>query len=326
MSEELWYVKLPNGDVHRVSLDQLDSAFQAGHIDESTMVLAAGASTWTKLGDLAGLDEQPEQPAEAAPAYASESIRQSEAAAGYVPQIQAPAYVPQAQAPAYAAHTQTLAYVPQLKAPSYVPQSQAAPVSSAYPSPAVAYAVPAQAPRAVASFAPVPVVANSLRPMSFDLGDDLDMPLPPSRKGRFVAAIVGLAAIAGGIGFAAQRINLPSGGSDIASMAAAAAIAPPPATPEPLPAPASEPVVAPPAAAPIANAALPAAAAGGSPLNPQFTTRFNEDTKAKLVAADKTHEAKAKTRHGAGHAAPRSKSNSTFTTGGNKFDPLNSSI
>src|SRR5512135_929684 len=58
MSEELWYVKLANGDVHRVTLDQLDGAFQAGHIDESTMVLAAGGSTWTKLGDLAGLDDE----------------------------------------------------------------------------------------------------------------------------------------------------------------------------------------------------------------------------------------------------------------------------
>ena len=66
MGEELWYVKLANGDVHRVTIDQLDGAFQAGHIDESTMVLAAGASQWTKLGDIAGLDD--ESASEARPA------------------------------------------------------------------------------------------------------------------------------------------------------------------------------------------------------------------------------------------------------------------
>ena len=55
--ENLWYVKTPDGDVHRVTLDQLDEAFQAGRIDENVMVLAAGAQKWAKLSALAGLDE-----------------------------------------------------------------------------------------------------------------------------------------------------------------------------------------------------------------------------------------------------------------------------
>jgi hypothetical protein len=55
--ENLWYVKTPDGDVHRVTLDQLDDAFQAGRIDENVMVLAAGATKWAKLSELAGLDE-----------------------------------------------------------------------------------------------------------------------------------------------------------------------------------------------------------------------------------------------------------------------------
>ena len=71
MGEELWYVKLPNGDVHRVTIDQLDGAFQAGHIDESTMVLAAGASQWTKLGDIAGLDEESAPDPQPAPEQAA---------------------------------------------------------------------------------------------------------------------------------------------------------------------------------------------------------------------------------------------------------------
>jgi hypothetical protein len=56
-SSELWYVQLSDGDVHRVTLHQLDEGFQAGHIDASTMVLSAGATSWTKLGELAGMDD-----------------------------------------------------------------------------------------------------------------------------------------------------------------------------------------------------------------------------------------------------------------------------
>jgi hypothetical protein len=58
-SGDLWYVKLGSGDVHKVTLDQLDEAFQAGHVDENTMVLAANGTRWMKLGDAAGLDDAP---------------------------------------------------------------------------------------------------------------------------------------------------------------------------------------------------------------------------------------------------------------------------
>jgi hypothetical protein len=71
MSEngELWYVKLANGDVHRVTLDELDDAFQAGRISGDVMVLAPAGEKWTKLSELAGLDEAP-PPAARAPAQA----------------------------------------------------------------------------------------------------------------------------------------------------------------------------------------------------------------------------------------------------------------
>src|SRR5258708_5359491 len=55
-----WYVQLADGDLHRVTLDQLDEAFQLGHIGVSTMVLAPGGSRWTKLGHLASIDEPSE--------------------------------------------------------------------------------------------------------------------------------------------------------------------------------------------------------------------------------------------------------------------------
>jgi hypothetical protein len=168
-------------------------------------------------------------------------------------------------------------------------------------------------------------------------GDDDDLSYKPksSRKG-FFAAVLGLAAIAGGVAFASQRgmLKLPGGShDDIASVAAAAAMAAPPP-------PAAEPVVAPTPPPPVAAPVIPVAAtpapanaapAEASPLNPSFTNRFNEDTKSKLLANDRARDAKSKARHAAsagGSARPSSsKSKSTvFTTGGNKYDPLNSAI
>ncbi|MBX3198754.1 MAG: hypothetical protein KF894_11510 [Labilithrix sp.] len=55
---ELWHVQL-GGVVRTMSLDELDAAFQAGVVDERTMVLKAGALRWSTLGDAAGIDAQP---------------------------------------------------------------------------------------------------------------------------------------------------------------------------------------------------------------------------------------------------------------------------
>ena len=74
--DNLWYVKTPDGDVHRVTLDQLDEAFQAGRIDGKVMVLAAGATTWQTLSSLAGLDEAPPS-APVAPTWAAPPIMAS---------------------------------------------------------------------------------------------------------------------------------------------------------------------------------------------------------------------------------------------------------
>ena len=54
---DLWRVKLADGDMQAMTLDALDDAFQAGTIDENTLVLAPGATGWTKLADMAGLDD-----------------------------------------------------------------------------------------------------------------------------------------------------------------------------------------------------------------------------------------------------------------------------
>jgi hypothetical protein len=56
-SQDIWHVKLANGETRKLTLDELDVAFRDGLIDERTPVLAAGALRWSTLGEVAGLDE-----------------------------------------------------------------------------------------------------------------------------------------------------------------------------------------------------------------------------------------------------------------------------
>jgi hypothetical protein len=56
---QLWHVQLGGGVVRTLSLDELDDAFQAGKIDERTLVTRAGSNQWATLGEIAGITEQP---------------------------------------------------------------------------------------------------------------------------------------------------------------------------------------------------------------------------------------------------------------------------
>lgn len=56
---DVWHVKMPNGEIRTLDVDQLDAAFQAGWVDASTPVLPNGETTWTTLGRAAGLDDEP---------------------------------------------------------------------------------------------------------------------------------------------------------------------------------------------------------------------------------------------------------------------------
>ena len=60
-SETQWHVQVEEGLVKLWSLDQLDAAFKAGLIDETTFVLEDGSTQWLTLGALLGSDE-PEAP------------------------------------------------------------------------------------------------------------------------------------------------------------------------------------------------------------------------------------------------------------------------
>ena len=74
---DLWYVKTADGDVNRVTLDQLDEAFNAGQIDENVMVLPAGEETWVKLGALLGLDQPAPSPVALPPTPTAFALPQS---------------------------------------------------------------------------------------------------------------------------------------------------------------------------------------------------------------------------------------------------------
>ncbi|HLK36918.1 MAG TPA: hypothetical protein VKU41_09235 [Polyangiaceae bacterium] len=274
-SGDLWYVKLPDGEVHRVTLDQLDEAFQGGHIDENTMVLAAGGTRWMKLADAAGLDD-------AAPT---------------------PAVAPVAAAPVAQPRPAVVT----------APMTAAVPVRAPYVAPA-----------------PVPN-PNSLRPVSMDLGDagdlDLDMPFHKKSGGGKRWVIGGLAVAllaAGGVGAARPDLRAQLLGGGGGSTAAAAVVTPPPAA---MPPPETSPAPPPPPAA--ATPPVAAAPGGDSPLTPRFT----DSTRQKLLDADKQRDQRSKARAAAHPSSGSSPSQGTsrskspvFTTGGNKFDPLNSSI
>lgn len=55
--ENQWYVRLPNGKVITVSLDDLDAAFQRGDVTEETLVFRQGMKEWLPLGQAAGLGD-----------------------------------------------------------------------------------------------------------------------------------------------------------------------------------------------------------------------------------------------------------------------------
>jgi len=55
-TEEQWHVQIEAGDVRLWTLDQLDAAFKAELVDESTFVLEVGKTEWMQLGTLLGGD------------------------------------------------------------------------------------------------------------------------------------------------------------------------------------------------------------------------------------------------------------------------------
>jgi hypothetical protein len=242
--------------VKRASVDELDAWFEAGFIDARTMVLAGDATRWTRLGQLAGLDE------EAPP------VRRGP-----------PAYVP----PPLASH----------------------------------------------------------RPVSIDLTEtplDEDNPFAPRRRaGRgttgWAVALGGAVLMASVGGFVAYR--QPSWAQPYVSRAlhatgfqASAASPAVPVFPTAVEAPSSP--ASPPAQATPLWQSAPPGAPGGLGSVPQPVDHPGVDPSRHTAGSDRMHGPKGKTNRSTGAAvkahAPARKSAQPFTTTGNKFDPLNSSI
>jgi hypothetical protein len=174
--------------------------------------------------------------------------------------------------------------------------------------------------------------------VSVDFGDDVDVAQLRRRGGgkKWVVSLFAVVALCAGAGAVVKtrpawaqatlnRLGIREPGSQVA----AATVAPPPAPVEVPP-----PAAAPPAPAPQAPVVAPPPApvpGTDSPLNPHFSNvsdRLTDDQKQHLLEADKKGPGRKGHGASAGHVtsgAPKSKS-TTFTTGGSKYDPLNSSI
>ncbi len=345
-SEDLWYVKLADGDVHRVTLDQLDEAFQAGHIDAETMVLASGSSNWSKLGLLLGLDEEEIEVGAPAPAAPPDPVAVAPPASAYSPQLEAPfASHPMSGV----AHAAPAPAAPPASASGAVPAHAFPPTYTHTNHSTVRIAQPphpASGPAATLPFAARPAgdpavdrapLPGSLRPVSVDSSDDFDF--RARRRGGKAKWVVALLVVAGlgaaaavavvqRPGWAQPTLNRLGLHGPSAAQAVSAALTP--ADPAPTPTPAATPA---PSAAPEAIvASAPSSTPGAeSPLSPNFGNQpaLSEDQKKRLADADKKAHSKKSHGGGASHAGTgangKSKS-TTFTTGGSKYDPLNSSI
>jgi hypothetical protein len=286
----MWYVKLADGDVDRVTLDQLDEAFQNGQVDENSMVLADGADTWMKLGDLLGGSEA------AAPAPPPVVVQ---------PPVAAP--------------------IPVLKQPPIIVQTAVAGRAPLSPGFGANLPFVGQQPlltRPATAMMPVPITA-SLRPLSVDLGK-LELGEPQFRgssRKRWVVGMLGSVVVLGAGAFFVVTKTASSARADATPTFAAAAVQPPPAPVTPPP----EPVAA---TSPQVN--IPGPSSITDPTQRQFddhpAPRLTDEQKRKLVETEKSAKSHAKSRGGAAGGSHGKEKSSGFTTDGNKFDPLNSSL
>lgn len=82
--QDLWQVKLSEGCVIDMTLDEIDTAFNAGRISARTSVLPPGDFRWTTLGDAAGLEDDDRATMPAPYSSAPYSIAPVAADIGYV--------------------------------------------------------------------------------------------------------------------------------------------------------------------------------------------------------------------------------------------------
>jgi len=302
-NEPLWQVQLASGQVCRMTLELLDDAFQDGLISEDTLIMQDGTTEWVTLRQVAGLDseaesEAPAQGAEAAVVAAPDATTAN-------PPVAAVAPAPVAASPP----------APQAYMDPFAPPIQAAPAATQMVPSAAAQAAPfvfqganpSFAPQAGFASAPPDPLTRSTAPVAADIDFDLET-VNFGKKRSPAKWIIGIAAVLGGLGFAAMNMNTSA--EIPAAPAAAAPVAAPPAYE-------STPAAQPAAITPAVTKPEP--------------SRLSDEAKRALAAADKTRAAKmqqqrgAQSRGGAAPSGPR-KSKDPFHKGGDKYDPLNASL
>jgi hypothetical protein len=269
IDSDLWHVELPSGEIHVITLDQLDDAFNRGLVNEHTRVWQEGMGAAMPLGELLGSEAEAESP-------------------------------PPAVAAVTAAPVGSISTWPPVVSASVAP-----PPSTAPPSSATSWQT---------------VAIPSVRPLAFDVGDDLEAFAKP-RRSR--AVLLALAAMLG-IGAGVLAYGRPPSGTDVA----AATVAPLP-RPEPEKSHAYDPGDAPvhlrevPPVAPITPGDAPPTEAPKASAKEAPTLR-----EAMIAAANSKIKARANAR--AGRRAPargRARSSSyKGTMGGSKYDPLNGAL
>jgi hypothetical protein len=84
--DDLWFVQLADGAVRAYTLDELDAAFQAGAIDEATLVRHDASNDWAPLGKVLAGSDGSDDAAPVAPVAMEASV---EAAPPSVPPLSA---------------------------------------------------------------------------------------------------------------------------------------------------------------------------------------------------------------------------------------------
>ncbi len=291
-TDERWYVQFDSGEVRLMTLEELDTAFEAGEVHENTYVIQVGETQWQTLSDVAGLDGDEEESADAAPPAAPAPAY----TAPVPPQPQRPTQVAPAGRPVVAA---AVGGWPPVAAPAAAPQSS-------WPPPATSV-----------SSSGYNLGPQSMIPVVNDVDLDFDgRAFKSGRRTALIAAFAALPVLGGGI-YGLTRLDVPA-----ATPVAAAAAAPAPvqtasrwsgsadleATPTPAPAPAAPP---------------PESKDSGS------TGRLSDDMKKALLASDQTRTPKQKARSAAPArraAASKKGESSVFKAGGSTNDPLNSKL
>lgn len=345
-NDPLWQVQLASGQVCRMTLELLDDAFQDGLINEATLVMQDGTTDWVTLRDLLGLDSEGEGSSDApvsaeapvgadsVPTLTEAAPVHAEAAPVASPIETAPAALPVQAIAQPSGYVDPFAPPVQVAQPAPAPVQQpvapsapaafydpfAPPVAVAKPAPQIVPPASAQAnpfglqAAAAPSYAPpssnYPGVSEPLTRSTAPVAADVDFDLGDvsfAKKRSPAKWIVGIAAVLGGLGFAAMNMNT------------------------------AEPTIPPAVAAPAAPPAYestptPSTPVEAQPAVVQTKPALSDEAKKALADADKTRAAKMQQQRAAqpsrgGGSAPRAgKSSGPFHKGGDKYDPLNASL